>query len=201
MHLTNTSGPHSRGWGKKNGPGLRQSIILYQWDLPLYFSSFPAINRCAMQSLHTHVSPHSWVGPAVERHTAAAECRASSPQLDKVSPSPKPAFLISFRWQGAFPREVQISRLRELGTHSWILDCRHEQGTTLNSSSRAGCLACPLHREVGAALRCCLAPGSATYSRDAARRAAQETTRWRATVQTILCGWLVTWRRLFITML
>ena len=170
---------------------------LSPWSIGVKFSPFiPVFHPTVQQGQHE------------QRHTAPAECRASSLQLGartRFPWCPKSAFLISFRWQEALLWEVQISKLGELGTYSLILHNRHKYGEKLNSSSRARCQDCPLHREVGTVLHCWglsarpLASGSTTYSKDIARKPTKRTVHQRVTVRTTLCGWLVTWRKVFIT--
>lgn len=63
----------------------------------------------------------------------------------------------------------------------------------LNSSSRARCQDCPLHRKVGTVLHCWglsagpLASGSTKYSKDIVRKPTKKTIHQRVTVQTTSC--------------
>lgn len=134
---------------EQNLPAPSKEVILYQWHLFYIFVYFPGINRCDVQPLHTCVSSCSSVGPAW------GESQASKLLLGVRTRFPqcfKPSFLISSKWQEAFPWKVWISKFGELGTYSLILDSSHKYGEMWNSMSRAKCQDCPLHRQVGTVL-------------------------------------------------
>lgn len=96
---------------------------------------------------------------------------------------------------------VRNTELAELGIYPCILHKRQIQKTRQQQWSYMSRV--PLHRDTLAALGCSVCPltlGNATYAKDIAKTTAKKTIHIRVTDQTTLCGRLLTWIRVFMTL-